>query len=390
MQRKSKVLVTRGHSANPWELAPWTKLAARFEVELLMSDSNDFDLEALPLKKRSARTLRGRLPGSAASALLTGALGDRYLDPDRAFAEVDIVHAGELCYWFSAQAAQQKRRQGFKLVQTVWETLPMLSAFRNRKAREFRELVLSETDLFLPTTERARDALLLEGVSAESIEICPPGIDVDRFSPGQAGDATRHTVVSPGRLVWEKGHHDVIRALAALRKGVVALPDGVEVPLLRLIGKGPEQKRLHQHAVELGVEDLVQIGAVPYNEMPNVFASASCMVLGSIPSAALELRPGGTPHAFWEEQFGMVIAEAMAAGLPLLLSASGAIPEVAGENATYFNAGDWIGIARALADGPLRKPPGTRERYPAELVELYSTDGMAGRLNSIYASLADA
>ena len=38
--------------------------------------------------------------------------------------------------------------------------------------------------------------------------------------------ADEHTIVSPGRLVWEKGHQDVLRALAPLHRGIVPLPDG--------------------------------------------------------------------------------------------------------------------------------------------------------------------
>jgi glycosyltransferase involved in cell wall biosynthesis len=96
------------------------------------------------------------------------------------------------------------------------------------------------------------------------------------------------------------------------------------------------------------------------------------MVLASLPV------PG------WEEQFGMVLAEAMAAGLPLLVSTSGAIPEVAGESATYFSPGDWVGLAQALAAGPLAGAPGARVEHPAERVERYSTAAAATRLAAAY------
>ena len=44
-----------------------------------------------------------------------------------------------------------------------------------------------------------------------------PGVDVERFRGAQAAPGDGHLVVSPGRLVWEKGHYDVIRALATPR-----------------------------------------------------------------------------------------------------------------------------------------------------------------------------
>ena len=102
-------------------------------------------------------------------------LGDRYLGAADSFASADIVHAEELSYWFSAEAARRKRDNGFRLVQTVWETLPLMDAYRNRHARRYRPLVLAATDLFLPATERAADALRLEGVEESRIRVCPPG-----------------------------------------------------------------------------------------------------------------------------------------------------------------------------------------------------------------------
>jgi glycosyltransferase involved in cell wall biosynthesis len=118
--------------------------------------------------------------------------------------------------------------------------------------------------------------------------------------------------------------------------------------------------------------------------MAAVFASASCMVLASLPSATAQLHPFDVPRVFWEEQFGMVLAEAMAAGLDILASASGAIPEVLQGQGTLFAPGDWPTLAQRLADGPLRRPPGERVRYPDGLVHGYSTAAMAGRLAIAY------
>ena len=80
----------------------------------------------------------------------------------------------------------------------------------------------------------------------------------------------------------------------------------------------------------------------------------------------------------------MVIAESMAAGLPLVLSASGAIPEVAGEGAAYFPPGDWMQLARHLAEGPLSRPPATRVSHDAERLRSYSFAAAAQRIASAY------
>ena len=192
-------------------------------------------------------------------------------------------------------------------------------------------------------------------------------------------------VVSPGRLVWEKGHQDVMRALAAIRGGLV--PDTPGFRLL-VVGAGPEEERLRAYARELGISDAVEFRAVPYEEMPAVFASASCMVLASLAAAGGYVL-GDIPRFFWEEQFGLVLAEAMAAGLPIVASQSGAIPEVCLDAAEYFVPGDWLGLARRLAEGPLSRPPGTRAEIPSELLRRYSIDAAAERLATVYDRLLD-
>ena len=113
---------------------------------------------------------------------------------------------------------------------------------------------------------------------------------------GSAPAGGEHLIVSPGRLVWEKGHYDVIRALAT---------SGGAARLL-IVGAGPERSRLLRYAADLGPRPTAsRSGPFPYDEMPSVFARASCVVLASLPTAT------------WEEQFGLVLAEALAAGAPV-------------------------------------------------------------------------
>lgn len=373
---KPRVAVVRAHQANPWELAPWQRLSDRFDVRVIASDAGQFDTGKLDLPIDRPRTVRGLLPKGKAGDLLARVPGDRYLGLEEQLGDTEIVHSQELGYWYSMQAARLRPRLGYKLALTVWETLPFRDAYRNVRTRPYRRAVLEAADLFLAVTERARAALLLEGAPEEKIRVAAPGIDLERFgravAPGPA--PTEHLIVSPGRLVWEKGHQDVLRAVAAIRRGIVG--DAVPAPRVLIVGAGAEGKRLTAYARELGVEDRVELRSfVPYSEMPGIYAGASCMVLASIPIWS------------WEEQFGMVLAEGMAARLPIVASTSGAIPEVTGGAARYFAPGDWLGLARELCDGPLRRQPGTRQDYPVELTDRYSLDAAAGRLAAAYDEL---
>ena len=72
----------------------------------------------------------------------------------------------------------------------------------------------------------------------------------------------------------------------------------------------------------------------------------------------------------------MVLAEAMAAGVPVVAAASGAIPQVVRRGGTIFPPGDWVALARLLA--------GASPRCPARARAEYSLAAAAERLRSAY------
>jgi glycosyltransferase involved in cell wall biosynthesis len=366
---RPRVVVLRGHHANIGELRSWELLIDRFDVQVVTTARADQTIDGLRVPWVTARTRRARLPRGRLGTLATHAVGDAYVDLESLVRGAAIVHTAELGPWFAAQPARLKREQGYRLVVTVWETIPFRSTFRTARAAANRRLVLAAADLLLPTTKRAGNCLLLEGAPPERIQVVQPGIDVDRFSTAAtATGAAEHVIVSPGRLVWEKGHYDVIRALASLRGSARLL----------IVGAGPERDRLLRYAADLGVGSRVEIRTVPYDEMPAVFAGASCVVLASLPIPS------------WEEQFGLVLAEALAAGAPILASASGAIAEVLeGSGAGLFSPGDWVALADLLDAGPLARPPGERVHYPADVVARYSNSAAAERLIAAYERVLD-
>lgn len=372
---RPRVVLLRGHNANPWDLRPWELLLDRFDVACLLTRSNEFSTAGLSVPLESISARRDRLPPGRLGRALAYAVGDRYQSLEAALEGADIVHATEIHTWFSAQAATLRKPLGFRLALTVWETIPALGAYRWPRERRYRDAVVGQADLVLAATERARRALWLEGVSPDRTEVCYPGIDTARFTalPAARGEDGEHLILSPGRLVWEKGHQDVIRAIAALKRGLLG-----PIPRLRLmvVGSGPEEKRLKRHAQELGVaSDVEWRSSVPYDEMPALYRAASGMVLASLP------RRG------WEEQFGMVLAEAMACGTAVVAARSGAIPEVLQGEATLFDPGDWYALAEGLRDGPLSLPPAERRSYDPEHVALFSLGSAAQRLVAAYERL---
>ena len=77
----------------------------------------------------------------------------------------------------------------------------------------------------------------------------------------------------------------------------------------------------------------------------------------------------------------MVLAEAAAAGLPIVAADSGAIAEVLCGAGTLFPAGDWLALARALGEVLAARP---ERRRPAALVTAYSIEAAAERYAAAY------
>jgi glycosyltransferase involved in cell wall biosynthesis len=368
---RPRVVLLRGHHANVWDLRPWERLSDDFDVSVLVTGSNLHQVSGLEIDVVSVRTPRDSLPAGRVAGAMAYAIGERYLRVEPVLRGADIVHAAELSTWFAAQAARLKSRLGFRLVLTVWETIPWRDTYRWPRERAYRRAVLAGGDRFLPATDRARRTLELEGVRPESIELCPPGIDLERFARAEAhAPGDRLELLSAGRLVWEKGHQDVLRALAALRGGMAGPPR--RDARLTIVGSGPEEGKLRAYAGELGVADAVTFRAtVPYAEMPALYAGAGALVLASLPTRT------------WEEQFGMVLIEALAAGTPVVAAASGAIPEVLDGAGRLFEPGDWLGLAKVLAE----LPPAGAQAFDRRRLERYSIEAAAARYREVYAGL---
>ena len=93
--------------------------------------------------------------------------------------------------------------------------------------------------------------------------------------------------------------------------------------------------------------------------------------------------------ASWKEQFGRVLVEAQACGIPVLGSNSGAIPEVIGDAGIVFPENDDVAMLAAL--DRLRLETGLRDLFSQagrlQATRLYSWEAIAGQMREIYLQL---
>lgn len=172
------------------------------------------------------------------------------------------------------------------------------------------------------------------------IDIIPQfGVDEALFSPaGASRPDGPFTIGYAGRLVAEKGLDLIIRAAARLQGDW----------RLVFLGSGPEEERLNELAGLYNMGPNVRFaGSLASTEMPAYYRMLDAFILPSL------------TQKNWKEQFGRVLIEAMACGVPVIGSDSGAIPEVIGPAGLVFAEGDVdalaVHIQRLMNDPSLRQ-----------------------------------
>ena len=168
---------------------------------------------------------------------------------------------------------------------------------RGRLRPLLRRLLLSRVDGVMVNGRSGADYVRSLGVPDRMISMLPYATDVERFGPVQRQPATDDAlrVLYVGRLIELKGLEAWIPALGR----ALARRPGQRVRVT-LVGEGDRREAISQLALPPNL-DLRLPGAVAYSELPGVYADADVLVMPSL---------GDT--------WGLVVSEAMAAGLPVI------------------------------------------------------------------------
>ena len=237
--------------------------------------------------------------------------------------------------------------------------------------RRLYHAAFDRVQAFLVIGSRNRDYYRSFGVPDEKLFWAPYGVDNDWFSLADHDRAAARSRVrsrlgvgpdtlvfaSSAKLIERKRPLDLVDAVAALHAR------GADVHAL-FIGDGEERTAIEQRAISVGIGRAVTIaGFVNQRELPDWYAAADALVL---PSDS-------------RETWGLVVNEAMAAGLPVVVSdAAGCSADLVhnGENGYTYACGDVAALADRLTTIVALGANGRREfgRRSREIVKDFGID----------------
>lgn len=244
---------------------------------------------------------------------------------------------------------------------------------RDRWTDHLERRVVQHCDLIVTVSQFARQRLISElGAPPERVQVIYNGVsEVYRPLPRNAGLAARWGVEDQRVLLYLgslKARKNLSVLLRALR---LVLQERDDVRLL-LVGRGESEKTLRQQTLELGLEEAVHfVGFVPEAEKVAWYNLADIFML---PSRL--------------EGFGLVAAEAMACGRPVVASRAGALPEVVADGETGMlcdpdDPADFAqAILRLLENPPLAEAMGQAGRERVK--RLFQWDKSTRRTLALY------
>lgn len=200
--------------------------------------------------------------------------------------------------------------------------------------------------------------LALKSSPDQKIDVIYNGIDISEFEPCfEIHDVLKMLCVS--RLIERKGIRFLIEAISMLND------DKIE---LVLVGEGNQEKELKQLAKDLDVADRVEFkGYVDHDDIGDIYENSDVFVL---PSS--------------NEGMSNALLEAMASGLPVIVTDTGGTSELLDGNGVVVPMGDPNAIAQAVCE--LRDDPKARRRMGAKSREIAERMGW-GAVSDAYSRL---
>jgi len=332
-----------------------------------------------PFERLDKNDLPGVLCGMAAGVLRT--------ESARRPGWYDVVHSH---YWLSGQVGRiAADRWEVPLVHTAHTLARVKNAAlapgdeAEPAARELgEEHVVAEADALVASTPaEARELVELYGADPERVHVVEPGVDLRRFAPVPPEQraaarrdlglpADRDVVLFAGRIQALKAPDVLVRALGVLKA------TGRPVPLLVVLGgpsgRSTSVRELRALAHVTGVEDDVLLRPPADRDSLADWYHAADLV--AMPSRS--------------ESFGLVAAEAQAAGVPVLAAAVGGLRsivdhDVSGRLVRGHDPARWADeIADLLADRDRLAAMGVAARPAAER---FGWDAAADQLLKVYA-----
>ena len=226
--------------------------------------------------------------------------------------------------------------------------------------------LLLASDRIVAVSNGVRDHVLKTGVPRSRVVVIRYGVDIELFASGR-GNAVRRRYGLRGKHVI--GFAGSLKAWHGVRTLVLALAGLPESVHLLLVGDGPLREEIEALATALRVSPRLRMsGAVAHERVPDYLASMDVAV------------------APYESQLGfyaspLKVMEYMAAGLPVVASNQGDLPEIIGDAGVLVPPGD----EPALRDALNRLLNSERRRLELSLharrrVQAMSWDGVAQQL----------
>lgn len=224
--------------------------------------------------------------------------------------------------------------------------------------------ILQNADAVLALTEDMKQKMW--EIHDREIFVVPNGIDLKRFkiSPGNKEGVNTKTIIFVGRLHPVKGVQYLIEAMVTVHR---EMPEAELV----IVGDGAERSRLEELTERLNLNGCIQfMGQMPQESIPKIMCQADVFALSSL-----------------SESFGIVNLEAMAAGLPIVATNVGGVPDIVeeGVNGLLVNPESPGKIADKLLflleNDEIRAEMTSNNR---EKVKLYTWDRVASVIEEMY------